>query len=76
MISPVPGDVIALDLGAGRVNVQQVVSVTGYGVTMRSRDGVTELHPVTQHTSQDDVMRRWRYATVDEESAYGMGVGN
>jgi hypothetical protein len=60
------GDIIAHDLPRGAVNVQVVVSVTGYGVTMRASDGVEELHPITQHTSLADVLAGWRPATAAE----------
>lgn len=50
MTAPRVGAILAHDLPRGAVNLQQVVNVTGYGVTMRAVDGVTELHPITQHT--------------------------
>lgn len=66
------GAIIAHDLPRGAVNVQQVMSVTGYGVTMRAVDGVTELHPITQHTTLADVLAGWRPATAEEVRRYVM----
>lgn len=63
------GEVVARDL-RGEVVVERVVSVSRWSVIIESSDGHTEVHPITLHTSADDILSKRRPATEAERAEF------